>query len=101
MNQVVTQTTSAANITSSANPSRQGQAVTFSAQITSPTVMAKGSVTFTAGKTVLGTVQLGWRGNATLTTSSLPAGSTLVKVTYEGDSNIKGSSASVAQVTEP
>lgn len=100
-NQVVTQTTSAARVTSSVNPSTQGQAVTFTAQVTSPTVVPKGPVTFAAGTTVLGTVQLNWAGKATLTTSSLPAGSTVVKVTFEGDSNIKGSSASVIQVVQP
>lgn len=97
VNQVVNQTTSSATITSSPNPSSVGEAVTFTAKITSPTVTAKGPVTFTAGKTVLGTVELSG-GKATLTTSSLPAGSSMVTVTYQGDSNIKGSSASVTQV---
>src|SRR5206468_209581 len=92
VNQVVKETTSAAALTSSPNPSTVGQAVTFTAKITSPTVTAKGPVTFTAGKIVLGTVELSG-GKAMLTTSSLPAGSTVVKVTYRGDSNIKGSSA--------
>jgi Big-like domain-containing protein/VCBS repeat protein len=96
VNQVVTQTTSAASITSSPNPSTQGQAVTFTATITSPTVKPTGPVTFTAGKTVLGTAQLG-SGHAKLTISSLPVGSTKVKATYNGDSNIAKSSASVTQ----
>ncbi len=99
LNQVVKQTTSAATITSSLNPSTLGQAVTFTAKITSSTVMPTGPVTFKAGTTVLGTVQLS-SGKATFTTSSLPAGSTVVKVTYNGDSNIKGSSASVTQVVQ-
>ncbi|HYM78209.1 MAG TPA: Ig-like domain repeat protein [Candidatus Dormibacteraeota bacterium] len=99
LNQVVLQTTSAATLTSSANPSALGQAVTFTAKITSPTVTAKGPVTFAAGNTVLGTAQLSW-GKAKLTTSSLPAGTTTVTVTYEGDSNIARSTASVAQVVQ-
>jgi hypothetical protein len=45
--------TSAATLTSSPNPSTQGQAVTFTATISSPTVMPTGPVTFTSGKTVL------------------------------------------------
>ncbi len=98
--QVVLQTTSAAKITSSLNPSRQGQPVTFTAQITSPTVIAAGPVTFTAGTTVLGSVQLSG-GKAKFTTSSLPAGSPLVKVTYQGNSNIKRSSAAVTQIVQP
>jgi hypothetical protein len=47
-----------ATLTSSPNPSTQGQAVTFTAKISSPTVTPTGPVSFTSGKTVLGTVQL-------------------------------------------
>jgi hypothetical protein len=100
LNQMVTQTTSAAALTSSLNPSRVGQAVTFTAKITSPTVTPTGPVTFKVGTMVLGTVQLSG-GKATFTTSSLPAGSTVVRVTFSGNSNIKGSSASVTQVVQP
>ena len=87
LNQVVQQTTSSATLTSSPNPSTQGQAVTFIATISSPTVMPKGPVTFTAGKTVLGTAQLS-AGEAKLAISSMPVGSTTVTATYYGDSNI-------------
>ena len=96
LNQVVLQTTSSAALTSSPNPSTQGQAVTFTAKISSPTVIPTGPVTFTAGKKVLGTAQLS-RGKATLTISSLPIGSAKVTETYYGDSNIAKSSASVIQ----
>jgi len=99
LNQVVLETTSAATLTSSPNPSAQGQAVTFTATLTSPTVKPTGPVTFTAGKTVLGTAQLS-AGKATLTTSSLPAGTNTVTVTYQGDSNIAKSTASVTQVVQ-
>jgi hypothetical protein len=97
LNQTVRQATSAATITSSPNPSSLGQAVTFTATITSPTVTPTGPVTFTTGKTVLGTAQLS-RGKAILTISSLPAGSSVVTVTFAGNSNITKSSASVTQV---
>lgn len=96
LNQVVLETTSAATLTSSPNPSTQGQAVTFNAKITSPTVTPTGPVTFTSGKTVLGTAQLSG-GKATLTISTLAVGSAKVTVTYSGDSNIAKSSASVVQ----
>jgi len=96
LNQVVRQTTSSASLTSSPNPSMQGQAVTFTAKISSPTVIPKGPVTFTAGKTVLGTAQLSG-GKATLTISSLAVGSTKVTATFNGDSDIAKSSASVTQ----
>ena len=97
LNQSVLQTTSAATITSSVNPSKVGQAVTFTSKITSPTVIPKGPVTFMAGTTVLGTAQLSI-GKAIFKTSTLPAGSNAVKVTYNGNSNIAGSSAVVTQV---
>jgi uncharacterized repeat protein (TIGR03803 family) len=100
LNQTVLQTASAAAITSSANPSTVGQAVTFTAKITSPTVIPSGPVTFKAGTTVLGTSQLS-SGKAIFTTSTLPAGSTAMKVVYNGNSNIKGSSASVTQAVQP
>ncbi len=100
LNQTVLQTTSAAALTSSVNPLKVGQAITFTAKITSPTVMPSGPVTFKAGTTVLGTAQLS-SGKAIFTTSTLPAGSVVVKVTYNGDSNIKGSSVSVTQTVQP
>jgi hypothetical protein len=96
LNQVVLEATSTATLTSSPNPSTQGQAVTFTAKISSATVTPTGPVTFTAGKTVLGTGQLSG-GKATLTISSLAVGSTRVTATYNGDSNIAKSSASVTQ----
>jgi hypothetical protein len=96
LNQVVKEATSAAALSSSLNPSTQGQAVTFTATISSPTVVPTGPVTFTAGTTALGTAQLSG-GKATFSTSTLAVGSTTVKATYNGDSNIAESSASVTQ----
>jgi hypothetical protein len=96
LNQVVTEATSSTALTSSPNPSTQGQAVTFTAMIKSPTVTVTGPVTFTVGKTVLGTIEL-VGGKAKFTISTLALGSTTVKVNYPGDSNISGSSASVKQ----
>jgi uncharacterized repeat protein (TIGR03803 family) len=96
LDQVITETTSSATLTSSPNPSTFGQSVTFTATISSPTVIPTGPVTFTAGKTVLGTAQLSG-GKAKFTTSSLAVGSTTVTATYSGDSNISESSASVIQ----
>ncbi len=100
LNQAVLQTTSAAALSSSVNPSTVGQAIMFTARITSPTVTAKGPVTFKTGNTVLGTAQL-VNGKATFVTSDLPAGTNRVTATYFGDSNIAKSSASVAEVVKP
>ena len=99
LNQVVLQATSSATLASSTNPSAQGQGVTFTATISSPTVKPTGPVTFMAGRTVLGTAQL-QAGKATLTVSSLPVGSTKVTATYYGNSNISKSSASVIQTVQ-
>jgi hypothetical protein len=99
LTQLVLETTSAATLTSSPNPSTQGQAVTFAAKISSPTVIPTGPVTFTSGKTVLGTAQLSG-GKAKLEISSLAVGLTKVTVTYYGDSNIAKSSASVIQTVQ-
>ena len=100
LNQVVTETTSFAALTSSPNPSTAGEAVTFTATIKSPTVAATGPVTFTAGKTVLGTAQLA-DGKATFTISTLPVGTITVTANYYGDSNISGSSASITETVKP
>ena len=101
LNQVVSETTSKAVLTSSRNPATEGQVVTFTAMITSPTVTPTGPVTFTAGKQVLGTAQIvPWAHQATLAISALPAGSTVVTVTYLGDSNIVKSSASLTQTVQ-
>jgi len=99
VNQVVTKTTSAAKITSTPNPSTLGQAVTFTATITSPTVIPTGPVTFMVGTKVLGAAQLS-SGKAKFTTSTLPVGSTKVIAIYYGDSNIAKSSASVLQTLQ-
>ena len=98
--QTVQPTTSKAMIASSLNPSAAGQPVTFYATITSPTVTPTGPVTFKLGTTVLGMAQL-ISGKASITTSSLPAGSNVVKVIYSGDSNIAKSSAALTQVVQP
>lgn len=100
LNQTITQTISTATLTSSPNPSTQGQSVTFTAKITSPTTTPTGPVTFTAGKTVLGSVEI-TSGKATFTTSTLPAGSNTITVTYPWNSDIAESSASLTQVVQP
>jgi len=100
LDQAVNQATSSATLTSSPNPSNIGQAVTFTARITSPTAQPSGPVMFRAGKTVLGSVNLIPGKVARFTTSSLPPGSGKVTATFAGDSDIQESSASVTQVVE-
>jgi len=97
LSQVVNQATTTTTVVSSLNPSIQGNSVTFKATVASPTVQPTGTVTFTAGTTVLATVSLS-SGSASVTTSTLPAGSTTVTATYNGTANIQGSSQSLTQV---
>ena len=97
LSQHVLQTKTVATLASSANPSTQGQAVTFTAKITSPSVVITGPVTFSVGSSILGTAQLSG-GIAKFTTSALPVGSSTVKVTYSGDSNVAKSSSSLVQI---
>jgi hypothetical protein len=99
MNQIIRQTTSTAALVSSPNPAAVGQPIMFTTTISSPTVLPTGPVTFRSAAGVLGTAQL-INGKATLTVSTLPVGLTLVSVTYEGNSNISKSLASLRQTVQ-
>jgi uncharacterized repeat protein (TIGR03803 family) len=93
-------TTTTTTLTSSPNPSTYGQAVTFTAVVTSKSgVPPDGeTVSFMKGKTVLGTGTLSG-GTAKFTTSALPAGSNSITAVYAGDSNFAAStSKAVKQV---
>jgi Bacterial Ig-like domain (group 3)/FG-GAP-like repeat len=96
VDQTVQQAATTASITSSPNPSTEKEQVVFIARFTSLTLTPVGQVTFAAGTTVLGTAQLNG-GEARLVTSSLPAGSTKITASYQGNSNFLGSSASLPQ----
>jgi hypothetical protein len=87
-------------LTSSLNPSAYGQAVTFTAVVTSKAgePLDGETVTFMEGKTVLGTGALS-SGSASFTTSALNVGTNAIKAVYGGDSNFAGStSKAVSQV---
>jgi len=79
-------------LSSSLNPSTYGQAVTFTALVTSVLGAPPDgeTVTFMKGAIVLGTRTLSG-GSATLTTSTLPVGNNLIKAVYGGDANFLGS----------
>jgi hypothetical protein len=101
LSQTVLQAKSAATVTSSWNPSIVGQAITLTAKITSPTVTPSGPVTFKVGTTVLGTAQIvPWSHKATLAIPTLPVGSTVVRVIYNGDTNVAKSSAVMTQTVQ-
>jgi uncharacterized repeat protein (TIGR03803 family) len=98
LTQTVTQAASQTSITSSPNPSSGGQVITFTATVTSTTVVPTGPVTFSAGKQVLGSAQIvPSTHKATFSTSTLPVGSTPITATYSGNSNVAASSASLVQ----
>ncbi len=94
----VTATTT--TLSSSPNPSNHGQAVTFTAVVTSGLGAPPDgeTVKFKKGTTVLGTGTLSG-GSASFTTSTLPVGTNYIKAVYGGDSNFAGStSKALAQV---
>lgn len=79
---IVATTTTA--ISSLLNPSTYGQAVTFTAVVTNASRTPTGTVTFTDGANVLGAVGL-TGGTASLTTTTLAAGSHSIIASYSGD----------------
>ena len=87
-------------LTSSPNPSGYGSPVTLSATVTksSGTGTPTGTVTFHLGSpsgTVVGTGTLNSSGQATSTTSSLPAGTDNLYAVYSGDTHFSGSTSPV------
>lgn len=80
----VSQGTTTTALTSSANPSTYGQAVTLTAAVVPAT--ASGSVTFKDGSMAVGSAALNG-GTATVTLSTLGAGSHTLTAVYGGDGN--------------
>jgi hypothetical protein len=79
-------------LSSSLNPSKVGQAVDLTATESSAAGTPSGSITFYDGSTSLGTLSLSG-GVATLTVSSLAAGTHLLSATYAGSTTITGSTS--------
>jgi uncharacterized repeat protein (TIGR03803 family) len=101
LNQVVNPAATTTVVTSSPNPSSQGQSVTFTATVTTSTgVNSAGTVTFTAGGTTLGTATLS-SNIASISTTALPVGTTVVQATYNGETAFTGSSGMVTQTVNP
>jgi hypothetical protein len=95
--QVVQAASTSIALTSSQNPSSYGQPVTVTATVTAQTgVVPAGKVTFSAGSNVVGTLSLR-KGVATLTTSSLPVGSTVITAAFSGP-NFLTSTTQLTQV---
>ena len=101
LEEVVNKASTTTVITSSANPSSSGLNVTFTAKVTSSTGLDPfGTVTFTAGAATLGTVEV-TDTVASISTATLPVGSTKITATYSGSAGFGGSSASLTQKVNP
>lgn len=83
------------DLTSSSNPSVQGEPVTFTAAVSATGATPIGSVTFKNGNKMLGTVTV-TGGIAALTVSDLPVGSSNIRATFSGP-GFATRSASVTQ----
>ena len=79
------------------NPAKAFQLITFTASVTDPFVQVTGTVTFTAGTTVLGTAPV-VNGVAALSTSQLGAGTYPVAAAFNATTQFAGSSATVQLV---
>ena len=85
LNQTVNKANTATSLASSANPSKFGQSVTFTAtvaRIPAGSGTPTGTVTFKEGATTLGTGTLNGSGVATFTTSTLSVGSHSITAEY-------------------
>ncbi|HET9580575.1 MAG TPA: Ig-like domain repeat protein, partial [Usitatibacter sp.] len=92
----------AVSLASSTNPSRAGQAVTFTASITGAAGVATGTVAFRDGATPIagcGAVAVS-SGVAHCTTSALTAGSHPVTAQYSGDAQYNAASATLTQAVD-
>jgi phospholipase C len=100
LSQVVDQVASAVALTSSLNPSTIGQAVTFTATVSSLSGAATGTIMFENGSVILDTAVL-TGGVATIVTSLLPAGTLAITSAYSGSKNVGASSATLTQTVNP
>jgi len=102
LTQVVNKDGTTSAVTSSRNPSKHGQKVTFTATVTanSPgTAVPTGSVTFKDGTNTLSTQILNSSGNATFSAPGLSRGSHSITVVYGGSSSFLGSTSPVLTQT--
>lgn len=93
--QTVLAATTTTTLTSSANPSVFGQAVTFNVAVTSAQGTPTGTVAFMDGTTTLSTQTLNASGTATFTISSLNVATHPIRAVYSGSTNLASSTSAV------
>jgi hypothetical protein len=86
LKQVVNKYETTSSVSSSLNPSQSGQAVTFTATVTSAGPTPSGTVKFIDGERTIGSATLSG-GVATLTTSKLAVGTHPITAKYLGDAD--------------
>ncbi len=98
--QATTATSLAASISASV-PVAPGTSVSLTATVGSSitTPSPTGTVTFSAGTTVLGTVAISPSGVATLTSTTLPTGTYTVTATYSGDTGFAASTSNAVTLS--
>jgi CSLREA domain-containing protein len=91
--QVVNPADTTTTIASALNPSIIGQAVTFTATVTSTVGTPSGSVQFYADGAAMGSPVVLSNGQASLSTIALTVGTHVITATYSGDANHLGSTS--------
>ncbi len=99
LTQTVNKFSTSTALTLSPNTTAFGQPVTITAGVTSSAGVPAGTVTFYDGATALGTGSLNNSGQATLSTSSLAAGSHSITASYAGNSNFASSTSAALTQT--
>ena len=98
LNQAVTQGTTL-SLTSDVNPSTYGQSVTFTAAITPEYGgQASGTITFSDGATILGSVPVS-NNSAAFITGSLKIGTHSITAAYSGDATFRASTSNTVSQT--
>jgi sugar lactone lactonase YvrE len=96
LSQVVNKVTTVVTLASSLNPATFGNAVILTATVP---VGATGTVNFLDGTTSLGIITINNRGPASITTTTLVAGTHSITAVYSGDANYApGTSSALSQV---
>ena len=91
---------STTSLTASPNPVTAGQTLTLTAAVQGTgSTTPGGTVNFMSGSTLMGTATLNSSGVATLTTTSLAAGTYSLTALYSGDANFVSSTSTAVSVT--